>query len=566
MTLGSLRALRERGCRVPDDVTLVGFDDAPWTSLVTPPLSVVARSRRPRSAARPPSCWPDRGNRAARPPRRPRPHAGRPRELPPPWTDRLKSISTARPSPGRQAGADKGNPTWTHHRPPRPFEVDIDDDQVAFFHENGYLAIERITTDEEIEWLRGRFDELFEARQGGARRLLRHRAPLRRRGRRPVRPGALPRAGRARPARDPVRAERQAHRLQAARRRPRRRPPLGPHALEAGPHRGVGAVAPGRGLLGSRPRLPRRRQLDAPRRRRHRQRLPLVPPRLAPPRGARPQAQGRRPRGAHPRARSTRWTPVAAVPVPTRAGGASFHHPRMLHHSRPNTTDRDRRAYANEYQTRPVQRDVPAERPWITEVARPSRPERCSRRRCDPDRAATNPAVVDPSLDSRAVSFESPGGERGAGGSAAGGRKGASEQAPAPRRAGRPRRHRGARDGAPHLADGPVRPARAAPRADPRGLLRRRRRAERLGARGRLLRRPHGRPVDYDSALTSILEGRGFNSYLPMPFRERIRVEIWNAAPVRRSSTTRSTTRCRPSCPTTSACCTPPSGARTPPR
>ncbi len=43
MTLGALRALRERGCRVPDDVTLVGFDDAPWTSLVTPPLSVVAQ-------------------------------------------------------------------------------------------------------------------------------------------------------------------------------------------------------------------------------------------------------------------------------------------------------------------------------------------------------------------------------------------------------------------------------------------------------------------------------------------------------------------------------------------
>jgi ectoine hydroxylase-related dioxygenase (phytanoyl-CoA dioxygenase family) len=57
----------------------------------------------------------------------------------------------------------------------------------------------------------------------------------------------------------------------------------------------------------------------------------------------------------------------AAVAVPTRAGGASFHHARTLHHSRPNTTDSDRRAYANEYQTRPVKRDVPAERPWITE-------------------------------------------------------------------------------------------------------------------------------------------------------------------------------------------------------
>ena len=29
---------------------------------------------------------------------------------------------------------------------------------------------------------------------------------------------------------------------------------------------------------------------------------------------------------------------------------------------------------------------------------------------------------------------------------------------------------------------------------------------------------PHGRPVRYASALTSAQEGRGFNSYLPMPF------------------------------------------------
>ena len=37
----------------------------------------------------------------------------------------------------------------------------------------------------------------------------------------------------------------------------------------------------------------------------------------------------------------------------------------------------------------------------------------------------SNPAVVDPSLDSRAATFENPTGERGAGGSTHGGRKGA---------------------------------------------------------------------------------------------------------------------------------------------
>jgi LacI family transcriptional regulator len=43
MTLGALHALAEIGLRVPDDVALVGFDDAPWTTLTMPPLTVVAQ-------------------------------------------------------------------------------------------------------------------------------------------------------------------------------------------------------------------------------------------------------------------------------------------------------------------------------------------------------------------------------------------------------------------------------------------------------------------------------------------------------------------------------------------
>ena len=41
-----------------------------------------------------------------------------------------------------------------------------------------------------------------------------------------------------------------------------------------------------------------------------------------------------------------------AVPIP--AGAATFHHPRMIHYAGPNTTDRPRRAYANEFQLAPV--------------------------------------------------------------------------------------------------------------------------------------------------------------------------------------------------------------------
>ncbi len=38
--------------------------------------------------------------------------------------------------------------------------------QIAFFRENGYLAIERITTDEEIETIRAAYDEIFKNRAG----------------------------------------------------------------------------------------------------------------------------------------------------------------------------------------------------------------------------------------------------------------------------------------------------------------------------------------------------------------------------------------------------------------
>ena len=53
-----------------------------------------------------------------------------------------------------------------------------------------------------------------------------------------------------------------------------------------------------------------------------------------------------------------------AVPQPVPIGGASIHHNRTLHFSGPNITDRVRRAYVNEWQIVPVKRDVPYERDW----------------------------------------------------------------------------------------------------------------------------------------------------------------------------------------------------------
>ncbi|MHB1710839.1 MAG: LacI family DNA-binding transcriptional regulator [Acidimicrobiales bacterium] len=43
MTIGALRALREAGVPVPEEIGMVGFDDAPWAPLLHPPLTAVAQ-------------------------------------------------------------------------------------------------------------------------------------------------------------------------------------------------------------------------------------------------------------------------------------------------------------------------------------------------------------------------------------------------------------------------------------------------------------------------------------------------------------------------------------------
>ena len=44
MAIGALDAARRLGIRVPDDVSLVGFDDIFLASLVDPPLTTVAQA------------------------------------------------------------------------------------------------------------------------------------------------------------------------------------------------------------------------------------------------------------------------------------------------------------------------------------------------------------------------------------------------------------------------------------------------------------------------------------------------------------------------------------------
>jgi len=139
-----------------------------------------------------------------------------------------------------------------------------------------------------------------------------------------------------------------------------------------------------------------------------------------------------------------------------------------------------------------------------------------------------DPSFIDPRVDSRAISFENPTGARGGGGTAHGGRKGAPN-----RRVGPGERVVLADIDGPGTVrhvwltippsppeimraqtlevyyDGNDEPSMSVPVLD-------------------FFLLPHGRPVPVASALVAVQEGRGFNSYLPMPFAHHLRIEYTN--------------------------------------
>ncbi|MEX0928139.1 MAG: LacI family DNA-binding transcriptional regulator [Balneolales bacterium] len=41
MTLGAIEAIHQKDLKIPDDVSIIGFDDMPWAKSINPPLSVV---------------------------------------------------------------------------------------------------------------------------------------------------------------------------------------------------------------------------------------------------------------------------------------------------------------------------------------------------------------------------------------------------------------------------------------------------------------------------------------------------------------------------------------------
>ena len=139
-----------------------------------------------------------------------------------------------------------------------------------------------------------------------------------------------------------------------------------------------------------------------------------------------------------------------------------------------------------------------------------------------------DPSVIDLGLESRAVSFENPTGERGTGGATHKGRKGAPSK---PFHAGEkivladikgPGTLRHFWMTIPPMApelmravrlevfyDGAAEPSISVPALDFFGV-------------------PLGRPTAHGTGLTAVQEGRGFNAWFPMPFEQRVRVELTN--------------------------------------
>jgi ectoine hydroxylase-related dioxygenase (phytanoyl-CoA dioxygenase family) len=56
-----------------------------------------------------------------------------------------------------------------------------------------------------------------------------------------------------------------------------------------------------------------------------------------------------------------------AVACPLKAGGATFHHSQTLHYTAPNTTDQPRLAFPMEFEIKPMRRKQPRSMPWVDE-------------------------------------------------------------------------------------------------------------------------------------------------------------------------------------------------------
>jgi len=248
--------------------------------------------------------------------------------------------------------------------PARELDVDIGDAEAAFYEENGFLAVARITTDEEVEWLRGVYDALLAMPATG---YLDGMFDLSR----PYGTTDMPKLGQLLLPERYVPQIQQTVMWRNARRIASRLLKVVEPKLESWCH----LIFKDANSSAETPWHQDEAYWDV-----HKQFhalatwLPLddvdtnngclwyVP---GSHRGAvLPHRHG----GNDPRVHVLEFNePVdtsAGVPIPLAAGGMTFHQSRTFHYSGVNTTNRVRRAWGTAFQTEPVIRDTPVDHPW----------------------------------------------------------------------------------------------------------------------------------------------------------------------------------------------------------
>lgn len=244
--------------------------------------------------------------------------------------------------------------------------TDLTKEQIAFFRDNGYLSIDRITTDAEVEWLRRIYDRLFTERLGEEKGEYFDLGGPRAHDGRDVLPQVLG-PERKFPELKETLHYRNAHRLAARL--------LGVEEAE---------ISGGGHMILKPPRYGREtpwhqdeaywdpnlipRSLSVW--------LPLDPATVESgcmqfiPGSHKGEVRWHRHIDNDPTVHglvTDDVDPSQAVACPIPIGGATFHDCRIMHYAGPNTTDKPRRAYILVLGAPALQRDQPAQRPWQAE-------------------------------------------------------------------------------------------------------------------------------------------------------------------------------------------------------
>ena len=252
-------------------------------------------------------------------------------------------------------------------RPKTVFRVDVNEEQIRFYQENGYLALERIAPDDEIEWLQSVYDRLFESRAGEEDGAYFDLAGPRAHQGRETLPQVLGpervfpelretncfQNGRAAAAKllqtDLEQVNGGGHMILKPARYGQETPWHQDEAYwnPAALHNGLSVWTPLDNASvesGCMQFIPKSHASENVLPHRHIDNDPLVHGLVT------DHAQ-----------------PENAVSCPLKPGGATFHHCRTLHYAGPNRTDQTRRAYINVFNAPPQKRGKPDHRPWLAE-------------------------------------------------------------------------------------------------------------------------------------------------------------------------------------------------------